>query len=434
MKRSILMKLAMTFTVMLFVSSAFAQITLTIKNADGTPASLAVVYSLNSSTGVESIKATALVTGVASWGDAAGKLFYLIRSSANDAWASYSINYDGVGPVAATIYLGTVFNPTLGSYSASRTSDMITIGKTMPFWVHPSPMHNPAYSAPTGAFATVASIIANLQSSFVWVKTGNGTLNDNAGAPDVINNNYVEVNTTGATDGNIIALEVTETPAAAYGGCAATPVYFNFEAINPPHAKITNAAIATYKVNSVAVNTIVASCTPTVATNVTVALDNAKEVFPYYMRLTYTAQNGHINSLDANDIILDAPVLTFPAGKEPIGMDAINPANVTTNPFKFALAAGNLYPVAPTFATMNDKITVYKYDLGSWNASVSRKSDYKALSAPLSIATSPYTWYTGGVAGTSGQPAADVTVAYIIVFPKPVTGPIYHIANSWGII
>lgn len=434
MKRSILMKLAMTFTVMLFVSSTFAAITLTIKNADGSAAGAAVVYTLNSSTGAETIAATADGSGVATWSPAAGKLFYLIRNAGNTTYASYSVDYDGVGPVAATVSLGTPFDPTIGSYSASRTNDRVTIGKTMPFWVYPSPIHNPGYTAPSAAFATIATIDANLSSSFAWVKTGNGTLNDNVGGSDAANNNYVEVNTTGATDGNTIALQVIETPAPSYGGCAATPVFFNFEAINPPYARISNTnAGLLYTISGVAIKTIVSGCTPTAATNVTVALDNAKELFPYYLRLTYTAQNAHLNTLLADDLILDAPVLTFPAGKEPIGMDAINPSNVTTNPFKFA-AAGNLYAAATTFTTLNDKITVYKFDLGSWNASISRKSDYKALSAPLSIATSPYTWYTGGVAGTSGQPAADVTVAYIIVFPKPVTGPIYHIANSWGII
>lgn len=419
----------MTFTVMLFVSSAFAAITLTIKNADGTPAPAAVVYTLSSTDGTETIAATADGSGVATWNPAAGKRFYLIRNSGNTTYASYSVDYDGVSAIAATILLGTPFTPTMGSYTASRTGDRVTIGKTMPFWVYPSPIHNPSYTAPAAPFATIATIDANLSSSFAWTKTGNGTLNDNVGGSDAANNNYVEVNTTGATDGDIIALQVIETPSPSYGGCAAPPVFFNFEAINPPYARITNTNVAlTYKISGVAVKTILSGCTPSATTNVAVGFSNAKELAPYYLRLTYTAQNGHINTLDATDIILDAPVLTFPAGKEPIGQDGLLPSNQTTNPCKFN-ASGNLYAADLSFSTLNDKITVYKFDLGSWNASVSRKSDYKALSAPLSIATSPYTWYT---AVTSGQPGADITVAYIIVFPKPVTGPIYHIPTSFG--
>lgn len=428
MRKSTLLKIAMTLTAMFFISGVFAQINLTVNNANGTPAANAVVYTLNSFTAAETtFGAPATAAGLVTWTPGSnGKYFYLVKNAAGDRWANFSVDYTGVA-VNATVYLNDKFNPTLGSYVASRNADKITIGRTMPFWVHPSPVHNPSYSAPTGTFATVANIIANLQSTFTWTKVGNGSLIDD-GADDGANDNYVQINTTGALDGDIIALEVVENVDAAYGGCSANPVYFNFEAINPPFARITNATITDYSISGTTVNTVAFGCTPVNDKNVTVAFGNAKEEFPYWMRATYEVYNATIDA--SNDITLLADVITFPDALKPRGgVNAANAANQTTNPMKFT-AAGDMY-AAPgmDFTTINDKITVYKISLGTWNGSISRKSDYLALSAATAgnIETGAYQWYN-----TLQTPATDVSVAYIIVFPAPVTGPIYHIPNSFG--
>lgn len=433
MRKSTLLKIAMTLTAMFFISGVFAQINLTVKNADGSAAVGAVVYTLNSSTAVVTTFGSAAdASGLVTWTPGSnGKYFYLVRNASSDRWANLSVNYTGA-IVNETVYLNDKFNPTLGSYVASRNTDKVTIGRTMPFWVHPSLVQNPSYSAPTGTFATVSNIVSNVQSNFTWTLTGGGTLanfySDGTSTDDGNGiKNYVQINTTGATDGDTIALEVVETADAAYGGCNANPVYFNFEAINPPYARITNAANTDYSIGGTTINTIAFGCTPLTSQNVTVAFDNAKEEFPYWMRASYSVYNATIDA--SNDITLGAALTFADAMKPRGGVTPANPADQTTNPLKFA-AAGDMY-AAPgmDFPTMNDKVTVYKFDLGSWNGSISRKSDYLALSAATAgnIETGAYQWYT-----TPATPATDVTVAYLIVFPKPVTGPIYHIPNSFG--
>jgi hypothetical protein len=427
MRKQNLLKLVMMVVAMFVFNGAMAQIHLTILNSDGTPSVGAIVYTLSSTDQTETTYGVAAdAAGLVTWTPGAnGKYFYLVKNGAN--YANFSVDYTGA-VVNATVSLNTEFLPTFGKYVASQTGDKITIGKTMPFWVHPSIIHNPSYTAPSADFATPGDIVNNVISTFAWTKTGNGILVTDAGLT-TSNDNYVEVNTNGANDGDIILIEALETAHASFGGCAsATPVYFSFEAINPPYARITNATNTSYNIGGTPINTIAAGCTPLTNQNVTVAFGNNKEEFPYYMRATYTAYNA---TIAADGTVTLGSAVTFPDAKKPRGgVTPADPANQTSNPLKFE-AAGDMYAASGmSFETINNKTTVYVFDLGAWNANISRKSDYLALDALTSgnIATGAYTWYTN-----LQNPTTDVTVAYLIVHPAPATGPIYHIPNSFGI-
>jgi len=126
----------MTLTAILFVSSVFAQINLTVKNDDGTAANSAVVYTINSSDGTVTVIATdgaagdgdALVNGIINFTPAANTT-YIVRNTGSTAWNTYA------GGVAATVVLRSDFATTLNDYVSGYTSDKVTINKAMPYWV-----------------------------------------------------------------------------------------------------------------------------------------------------------------------------------------------------------------------------------------------------------------------------------------------------------
>lgn len=438
MKKSTFLRIAMAFSLVLLVSGAFAQINLTIKNADGTNSNAAVVYTIHSSTGAVVVIQTANAGGLATWTPVNGSYNYLVRNSLSNQWNAYSVTYTGV-VVNATITLSTSFNPTLAGatdYVANRTANKVTTGKPMPFWVYPSPVQNPSWTAPAAPKATAVSLIANLNSTFAWTYTPAANVAD-AHVPTT--DNYVELTFTPAlaaiTTTASYELSAVETAAAAYGGCLGQAVKQYVTIINPPYIRISTATTSgTYQVSGTPINHIVAGCAGSIAaTNIALAMDNTNEEFPYYTKLDYKVFNATMaagNNLTLGADITAATMTAFPA-LDVIGQDAVTHANNTTNPYKMTATPQNLYGAVQTFQMMNNAITVYQFDFQSWNAKISRKCDYVAIRNAAGdetlITDANYTWYNTKWA------AGDVIKAYIIVFPQPVTGPIYHIPNSWAL-
>ena len=434
MKKSTLLRLAMSFTLMLFVSGVFAQITLTIRNEDGTLSNAAEVYTqMSSAPGtIVSVKiATAL--GAATWTPPIGTYNYLVRRSNNLEWNAYTVNYTGVAIPGATITLSSKFNPTIQDYAANRLGNKVTLAKPMPFWVYPSPIQNPAWVAPAIVKAPVASIVLNAISTFAWTiapltyteSTGN---NDNY-VQLTFNPALVAVNATAS-----YRLSVTETAAPAYGGCAGQAVDQYVTVINNPFIRISTAMQpATYSVLGTPVSHIVGGCQGSIAaTNVTLAMDNTQEEFPYYAKLDYKVYNATLTAgnLTALIDITAATMVAFPALNVNGGVTATL-VNNTINPLLIATTPRDLFGAAVTFQVMNNAVTVYQFDFQSWNAKISRKSDYVAMrtfAGDETLITDPnFVWHNTKFA------AGDVIKAYVIVLPQPVTGPIYHIANTWGI-
>jgi len=417
MRKSTLLKIAMTLTAMFLISGVFAQINLTVKNSTGTNINGAIIYTkISSSPGTEAVIATdgglgdldATLNGVIRFNPTIGTNYIVKDAAVGTMWNTIAFS----AAADATIYLNASFTNTKATdYVSGYEADKVTINQPMPYWVIPSPVHNPAWVAPAGPYATQAQIEQNvgpdnLQSTFAWTATGL--------APVAAGTNYVEY--TFATTGSK-TITATETAAAAYGGCAASTVTFFVTAINPPFARINETFNTVLGVSDVIGN----GC-GTVNTNIDVLFDNASEEFPYHIVPTIIATNYDLNG--AGTGLINPAVVT---GSIPVALQ-ITAADNT--PISLA-AAGELI-ASKGYTPINNKITVYEINLAKWNAKVSRKSDYVALRAGSLDNTRPdsYKYYT---AATSGQPALDKTIARIIVMPTPVTGPIYHIANSWGL-
>jgi len=446
MKKSTFLRIAMAFSLVLLVSGAFAQVNITVKKSDGTAANGCQIYTKHSSTGAETIIATdggpgdldAALNSVIRISPVAGTN-YLIRDAAvGTQWNAYT------GVAAATITLSASFNPTIQEYTANRNVNKVTLGRPIPFWVYPSPVQNPAWTAPAALKATPASIATNILSSFTWSTVPVASA-ANSHAPTT--DNYSEWTFTpsliaAATTTSTYEVDVFETPAAAYGtACVGPTVRHSVTVINPPYLKITTAIGApTYQVGGTPINHIVAGCAGSIAaTNIALAMDNTNEEFPYYAKLDYKVYNatmGALNNLTLGADVTAATMLAYNTLEVQGGITATH-VNNTTNPYKITASPQSLYGAAQTFQLMNNAITVYQFDFQSWNAKISRKCDYAAIrnaaGDETQITDANYVWYNNGVIANTFDGSAFVKKAYIIVFPQPVTGPIYHIPNSWAL-
>ncbi len=444
MKKSTFLKIAMAFSLVLLVSGAFAQINLTIRNEDGSLSANAVVYTIPSSGGATVTVSTATALGVATWTPVpVGTYNYLVRNAGSSQWNAYSINYT-VGPVNTSITLSTKFNPTPAlatDYVANRLNNKVTKGRSMPFWVYPSFVQNPAWTVPGATKATEATITTNLVSTFAWSYLPNVLWTD---ASTGANDNYVELSfnpvlATPATT-SVYELSVVETPSGAYGGCVGQAVKQYATVINPPYIKISTATTTgNFQVVGGTQNVIVSGCAGAIGTtNVQLTMDNTNEEFPYFIRLDYKVYNATIAAGTPAPVTLvtdvtAATMVAYPALEVQGGITATH-VNNTANPYRVNASPQNLFGAVQTFQIMNNAITVYQFKFESWNAKISRKSDYLTFRNSglanenlIYDAVNPtYTWYS--TVGTVG----DVTEAYVIVFPQPVTGPIYHIPNTWG--
>jgi hypothetical protein len=433
---------------MFFIGGVFAQIDITIYESDGSTATGAILYTINSSDVTD--VTTVATDGGAGDGDAplangvinitpTASTNYLISNAGATQWSSYS---PPAVPANITIYLNASYAETIQDYAANRTNDKITINKTMPFWVFPSPIHNPSWAAPAGNYESAADINTDLVSTFAWTVDGAPV----GGETD----NYTEVSwaTTGTK-----TITVQETADAAYGGCAGNTKNFFTTVIDVPYLEWTNAVdnLPNYTVGGGAAGLVILSECESVATTINPTIsngDNTNEEYPWYIRMGYTVHNG---TIAGNDITLGV-AQTMPAAVDIKG--DITPANTiaAANPLILdgTIAAeqfdgGNEYSflAAPTaFPTVNNNITVYRFDLstangGGYNAKISRKSDYVAfrnaeVATPGSTDNTDWTdsnfsWYENDNGG------ANRLIAYIVILPAPKTGPIYHIDNEWAL-
>jgi len=298
----------------------------------------------------------------------------------------------------------------------STAGNKVTVGKTMPFWVWPSAAYNPDFdytAIPT--FATEAQISNNVLSTFAWSATGT------APVVTTTNDNYVTIQWPVADIG-AQTISVTETPAS--GVCPATPVTFAVTVIGAPDFTITTGA-STFGLT----NEITHACWSAVGDNQTAipfVNNNASEVYPFDFYLDYKIYT--VNGLDGSGHLpaIGGNFDSGASGVTPVLYDskvngvAVGVPNQTTNPIKVT-AGLDLLPAAVDFGVVGGKITVYEFDLSGYNGKVSRTSDYLAL--------------TAGNVGNYGTYSQYGTAAkyYIIALPAPVTGPIYHIANTFGL-
>lgn len=316
-------------------------------------------------------------------------------------------------------------------------TDKITIGKAMPFFVWPSAAYNPNWDytavtgAAAGAYTPITDIVTNVPSDFAWVSAGStltpfysdGTSTDDGNGIK----NYVEISW--ATTGNKV-IQVTETPAS--GVCAAVPVYMGVNVIAVPTAAVTGAGVE-LGLN----NVIQRACWAVANDNATAidftfpAADAALQEYPFNFNVTYEVFN--VTGLDGagelpnaagvfNDADASVSDITLTTTVHINGQDGTNHPS-DANPI--IVAAGTQLVASQDYPVQNNMITVYRVTYDGVNSRISRKSDYIDFrnNARAANAYASYSYY----------PAVAANVAkYIVALPTPVTGPIYHIANNFA--
>jgi len=299
----------------------------------------------------------------------------------------------------------------IGSDPVTANTSYVTLDKTIPFYVKPDPTYHPSWTA----FSN------NLTADFVWNFYDDGTWADGTEISLVVNNNYVEItaNTVGT-----YTINVKEEAPAAFGGCEdGTGVDFTVVVLPKPTAlltggtntpanswSVTTANFSYYGCGSKAAETINLSITET-------GVPAALQLYAY-------AVKKRVVILDVNSNEQSVVSTTHPIDHKIASKGYTNSVNtgaldvltydwdgVGPNP---ATPARTLYEFTLVKAT--DAPTGMAEGIIS---AVSQKSDY------LALLTAP--------TGYTSYPFGATTVVKYIVNPAPVTGPVYHIANGWGI-
>lgn len=457
MKQTNFLKIALTLVMAILVTGAFAQtVDITVYQSDGTQTTTSSIYTINSSDGTVTAIASDDGTGDDVTADDGVVTFTPVANTnyivANNVAASATQWNTYATPAVlanVTIYLSANYTETLNDYAAGNVADKITINKTLPFWVYPSPVHNPSWVAPAANYAAQGTIESTLTSGFAWTILGGGETD----LGSTSNYEQISFSSTG-----VKTISVQETASAAYGGCVGSTQSFFTEVIDVPYLEFTNAADATpvYTIDGAGINVILSECESVGTTiNPTISsTDNTNEEYPWYVRMSYTVHNA---TLTGNDLTLGA-AQTMPAALDVTGDIAASTVSAA-NPIILdgtvkAFDGSNEYALlaAPTaFTTVGNDITVYCFNMtttspqaapaipvgGGYNAKISRKSDYVAfrtaeIATPGSTDLNDWTdanfsWYQ------DDNTAANNLLAFVVILPAPKTGPIYHINNAWGL-
>ncbi len=323
--------------------------------------------------------------------------------AAGSTWTAYA-------PTTAT----GAFPGSIGAEAATY----ITQGTTIPLWVRPDPYFHPNYDP------TAASPVYTTTNGFTWTWTVPAALTYSQAtfAAANSNDNYITLTAqSGATLTPVgpYTISVVENAPAAYGSCAGAAQDITVNVVAAPSFALTSGADATYSLCEgnvglpTAINTTISGGWQNyrLAWNLTITTLDAGGNIEYY----YTDQAG--------------------AGQSPAATPvyAVNhTTDETTNPFQAVAAATTTHNImtVPSFLVIDnngvtaggDAITRYTYTLVSINDQASRYGNFITLVGDDTDAAA-FTYY-------NATAAADQVV--VTVYPAPVTGPIYHINNTWA--
>ena len=338
----------------------------------------------------------------------------------------------------------------IGKYSRSAASpltdplapavttpvDSITINKVMPFFVWPSAAYNPTWNPSAvytnPSYPTPGELVKNVVSKFAWASAGGSIVNYYNDGTTTVNaagiKNYVEIsyNTTG-----IKLIEVQETPLS--GICPGDKVYFGVNVINPPAASFTlSATPALYGLDSI----LVSACETDASLTTAIGKISANDAYPFWINLGFKVYN--VTGLDISGNIDLTTTGANPPATDITDLGVGFPNRIVKGSVDGTLTPSATNPIivnsktAPIVASQaydvrNSMITVYEFSYQGLSGRISRKSDYIAARAGAWTATSydKFSMYDLATPTT-------IEKYYIIAFPKPVTGPIYHIANNFA--
>ncbi|QKG78916.1 hypothetical protein [Tenuifilum thalassicum] len=265
-------------------------------------------------------------------------------------------------------------------------------GTTVPVYALPDPVYHP-WDYASGTWT--------LTDGFTWNwAEGTTTLTfSQNGAPD----NYVEITApAGSAAGSPYTVTVYEQSPAAFGGCAdATPTSITVNVVATPSATLGALAGASdsYCVGDASIPS---------AINATISGG-----WQNY-RLVWRLEIATLDNNAAKDQYYDDET---GAGASAVQKYAVN--YTTASPEAVAASGAHDIMTVSSFSVINNKPTVYTYELISINDQALRFGDFITLDGD---ATDPSAFTYNAISET-----------YTLqINPAPVTGPIYHIPTTWA--
>ena len=296
----------------------------------------------------------------------------------------------GGGVFAQTVIPGYDDGASGSNYNSTdveATTD-VTTGKTIPLYAEPDSYYHPTYDPTTGS---------GLTTGFSW------TWSTTAGTGDVTlgtaSDNYNTV--TGGTVGTATVSVRENGPLCSDSD--SSDITINILAV--PTASLSSTADLELCLG--------AGGLPTSAIQATID-DNSATDFHLVWRLEiYTLDNT-----GAEDEWFDASLTSMGTSEDyAANYTEDSPDSQTSN------GTFDLTSVIPNALATAGKTTVYEYTLTSINDLVSRRGDFLTIAGSGDVNTAAdddFVYYAVGESLT------------ITIHPTPVTGPIYHISNTWA--
>lgn len=418
MRKSTLLKMAFVFAFFLMLTSAFAQVTITVYNNDGTAAAAPTVSTI--AAGAETPVAGQSVLGnVITVNLVAGT--YAVYNGASSQRAVFTWAAGNVSIRLRPITIET-------DYRQQADFTYQTVGTTFRLYADPDPVYNPSYAAGAGALGTTSRWVWNYPAGIGTGSPASEVLASGVGT----NSNYVEIDAS-ASSGGPFTVSVVEknTLVSCFDAGTTKTVYVT----GAPTAEITGGSANNTWIDLTAGADLghnFSICGDALAENLTI--DFTETNVPNTLRHYAFAVSQRVINIDDAGVEIDADAGT--AGVQPISLNASFSNNPTT--VKLAVPTGSTTVSTGAMTILNSKRTKYTFTItnasdvlvANFNNStggylglvsqISQKSDYIARNTPTPGAGKFNTYdFTG-----------TVTVDYIIN-PTPVTGPIYHIPNNF---
>ena len=315
--------------------------------------------------------------------------------------------------VAAFIFTSAFTQGNQGDYDVI-SADAIAAGvsyvtqdATIPLYVLPDPVYHPTWTFPSN----------DITANFTWVFTPDGwTLGNQLTFVQPGDLNYVEI--TGNTVGGPYETNVRELAPAAYGGCSDAGREFAIVVTGKPTAEFEGTDTPANDWDEIVEGYSYRACGSKAAEDINVAITEANA--PAALQLYAYSVQRRVVILDVNGLEEDV-----------VSTDDIIDHTIAAKGLTSSVSTGSLDVLNYDWGTGTavPSRTLYEFTLAPATdapagidgiiSAISHKSDYLALSADGDAFTD-YA-FTGA------------TVISYVVNPTPVTGPIYHIPNNFGL-
>ena len=303
----------------------------------------------------------------------------------------------GVSAFAQTHNGSTVPAAGVVTYAGSdiQGTTYIMEGTTVPMYALPDPYYHPNYD--------VANAVYTLTNGFTWTFSGTATTGLTV-TQAATNDNYVTVEAPDASAGNYV-LTVVENAPAAYGGCSGASVNLNISVVPEPE----------FEFDGLSDTLALCEGNAGLPASIQTVISGGWQQY----RLVWSLEIATLDEDGAKEFYYDDET-----GLNPTGVQKYAEEYTTAAPQLIAntAAAPDIMTVAD-FAAIDigarKAVTVYTYTLTSINDQASRFGDFIALGGD-DTDEAAFTYY--------GTPSKYV----VVVYPAPVTGPIYHIPNNWA--